>query len=127
MSRLTSILSCVKVTLWSFGDPEPARPHENSSRPIASANQMSGWLSCPGNQATANLRALLSEAGSRDWSVLFLVQWPLLRNFSDQLNRGRVETCLLLFFGQILLRVLTAATRELVASLMPFLGQPRKN
>ena len=73
------------------------------------------------------LQALLSEAGSRDWSVLFLVQWPLLRNFSDQLNRGRVETCLLLFFGQILLRVLTAATRELVASLMPFLGQPRKN
>ena len=28
-----------------------------------------------------------------------LVQWPSLRNFSDQLGRRRVETCLLLFFG----------------------------
>src|SRR6516225_9641308 len=55
------------------------------------------------------------------------VQWPSLRNFSDQLSRSRVKTCLLLFFGQILLRVLTAAMRELVASLMPFLCQPRKD
>jgi hypothetical protein len=28
-----------------------------------------------------------------------LVQWPLLRDFSDQLSRSRVEACLLLFFG----------------------------
>src|SRR5262245_46013957 len=27
-----------------------------------------------------------------------LVQWPLLRDFSDQLSRSRVEACLLLFF-----------------------------
>jgi hypothetical protein len=80
-----------------------------------------------GGSSDANLLALLSEADSRDWSVLSLVQWPLLRNFSDQFDRGRVETCLLLFFGQILLWVLTAATREFVASLMPFLGQPRKD
>src|SRR6266516_3005473 len=79
-----------------------------------------------GGSSDANLLALLSEADSRELVSLSLVQWPLLRNFSDQLNRGRVETCLLLFFGQILLRVLTGATRELVASLMPFLGQPRK-
>jgi hypothetical protein len=54
----------------------------------------------------------------------WLVQWPSLRNFSDQLNRGRVKTCFLLFFGQILLRVLTAAMRELAASFVPFFGQP---
>src|SRR6516162_445343 len=36
-------------------------------------------------------------------------------------------TCLLLFFGQLLLRVLTAARCELVAFLKPFLRQPRKN
>jgi hypothetical protein len=53
-----------------------------------------------------------------------LVQRPLLGNFSDQFDRGRFETCLLLFFGQMLLRVLTAAMRELLASLMPFLRQP---
>jgi hypothetical protein len=73
----------------------------------------------------ANLHALLSKRTAAIGRSFSLVQWPLLRNFSDQLNCGRVETCLLLFFGQILLRVLTAATRELVASLMPFLGQPR--
>jgi hypothetical protein len=28
-----------------------------------------------------------------------LVQWPLLRDFSDQLSRSGVEACLLLFFG----------------------------
>jgi len=28
-----------------------------------------------------------------------LVQWPLLRDFSDQLSRSRVEARLLLFFG----------------------------
>ena len=28
-----------------------------------------------------------------------LVQCPLLRNFSDQFSRSRVEACLLLFFG----------------------------
>src|SRR5262245_65308701 len=46
---------------------------------------------------------------------------------SDQLKRGRVETCLLLLFGQILLRVLTDAGCELVTSSMPFLCQPRKD
>jgi hypothetical protein len=77
--------------------------------------------------STGALHALLSEADGCDWLVLSLIQRPLLRNFSDQLNRGRVETCLLLFFGQILLGVLTAATRELLTSLMPFLSQPRKD
>src|SRR6516225_11812435 len=53
-------------------------------------------------------------------SLFWLVQWPSLRNFSDQLSRGRVKTCLLLFFGQILIRVLTAAMCELAASFVPF-------
>src|SRR5215831_18458963 len=47
--------------------------------------------------------------------------------FSDQLSSSRIKTCLLLFFGQILLRVLTAARDELVASSLPFLCQPRKD
>src|SRR6516165_8136660 len=59
-------------------------------------------------------------------AVHALVQWPSLRNFSDQLNRSRVET-LLLFFGQVLLRILTAARCELLASLPPFLCQPGKD
>jgi hypothetical protein len=58
---------------------------------------------------------------------LFLVQWLSLHNFSDQLRRGRVETCLLLFFGQILLGALTAARCEPLASSMPFLCQPGKD
>ena len=62
---------------------------------------------------------------SRNWSVLSLVQWPFLRNFSDQLNGGRVKTSLLLFFGQILLRVLSTAMDELVASLMPLAREAR--
>src|SRR6516164_4959575 len=57
-------------------------------------------------------------------AVHALVQWPSLRNLSDQLNRRRVETCLLLFFGQVLGRVLTAARCELLASLPPLLCQP---
>jgi len=62
---------------------------------------------------------------SRNWSVLSLVQWPFLRNFSDQLNGGRVKTSLFLFFGQILLRVLSTAMDELVASLMPLAREAR--
>src|SRR6516225_10849490 len=57
-------------------------------------------------------------------AVHALVQWPSLRNLSDQLNRRQVETCLLLFFGQVLLRILTAARCELLASLPPLLCQP---
>src|SRR5262245_49614684 len=49
-----------------------------------------------------------------------LVQWPPLRNFSDQLGCSRIKTCLLLFFGQMVLRVLTAARCELVAFLSHF-------
>jgi len=56
-----------------------------------------------------------------------LVQRRLLGNFSDQFDRGRVETCLLLFFGQILFRLGTAAMREAAASLLPFLRQPEKH
>ena len=43
-----------------------------------------------------------------------LVQRRLLGNFSDQFDRGRVETCLLLFVCQILLSI-AAAMREAVA------------
>src|SRR5215468_3901303 len=60
----------------------------------------------------------------RRTAKVVLVQRPSLRNFSDQLSRGHLETCLLLFFGQILLRVLTATMRELAASFVPFFGQP---
>jgi hypothetical protein len=73
------------------------------------------------------LYALLSETDSRDLVLLSLVQRPFLRNFSDQLNSGQVKTSLLLFFGQKLLRVLITAMRELLASLIPFLRQPRKD
>jgi nitrate/nitrite transporter NarK len=71
-------------------------------------------------QANRKCATALSTAGPMHTSV----QRPLLGNFSDQFGRGRVETCFLLFFCQILLRVLTAAMRELLASLMPFLRQP---
>src|SRR6516165_2904594 len=59
-------------------------------------------------------------------AVHALVQWPSLRNFSDQLNRSRVETCLLLFFGQVLLRILTAARCELLASFAAIFVPARK-
>jgi hypothetical protein len=36
-----------------------------------------------------------------------LVQQPSLRNFPDQLSRGRVEAYVLLFFGQMLIRILS--------------------
>ena len=58
-------------------------------------------------------------------SDAYLVQRRLLGNFSDQFDRGRVETCLLLLFGQILLRIVRGAIREPVASLLPFLRQPK--
>src|SRR5262249_7812861 len=62
-----------------------------------------------------------------NWPKGALVQWPLLRDFSYQLSRSRVEACLLLFFGQIPLRVFIGARCELVAFLKPFLRQPRKD
>src|SRR6516165_12180783 len=51
-----------------------------------------------------------------------LIQRPSLRNLSNPLSGGPVETCLLLFLGRI-----TGSTCELEASLMPFLCQPRKD
>ena len=56
-----------------------------------------------------------------------LVQWPSLRNFSNQLSSSRVETCLLLLLGEVLRRVLASSRCELVASSLPFLCQPRKD
>src|SRR5262249_28093320 len=56
-----------------------------------------------------------------------LVQRRLLNNLSDQFGRSRIETCLLLFFAQVLLRLVTAAMREPAASLLPFLRQPKKH
>src|SRR5215467_1665645 len=56
-----------------------------------------------------------------------LVQRRLLANFSDQFDRGGVETCLLLLFGQIFLRVVRAPMRKRVASLLPFLREPKKH
>jgi hypothetical protein len=38
-----------------------------------------------------------------------LAQRPLLGNFSDQFDRGRVETCLVLLLSQMLLRVFAGA------------------
>jgi len=47
------------------------------------------------------VREKLSIARCRNYCALSraLVQWPLLRDFSDQFSRSRVEACLLLFFG----------------------------
>jgi hypothetical protein len=52
-----------------------------------------------GKHGSRSLYALPSEANLPRLVSPLLVQWPLLRNFSNQLSRSRVEACLLLFFG----------------------------
>jgi len=51
------------------------------------------WLceNCGHRRAVSALRIVQPEGRA--------VQWPLLRDFSDQLSRSRVEARLLLFFG----------------------------
>src|SRR5947209_4023622 len=49
-----------------------------------------------------------------------LVQQLSLRNFAYQLCRGRVEAFVLLFLGQMLIRILSAAGCKLLAFQQPF-------
>jgi hypothetical protein len=73
------------------------------SLPFPGSIRLSGIASvCVCDKVTA-------EHGTRHGAFFFLlfftvsgaklVQWLLLRNFSDQLSRSRVEARLLLFFG----------------------------